>query len=227
MREIRVVEDPAAEVAERLVEVAGAGGQIALAGGSTPQRAYELAARQGGDWSGATVWFSDDRCVPPDHPDSNFGMADTALLSRLSSPPRVMRIEGELGPDAAAGAYEALVREHLGANPRFDLLLLGLGPDAHTASLFPGKPALEERDRLVAPVPEAGMAPQVPRVTFTLPLINRAREVTFLVAGSDKAKAVARAFGDERDPSAPAGLVDPVAGDLFVVLDEPAASALP
>ncbi|MDP9294262.1 MAG: 6-phosphogluconolactonase, partial [Actinomycetota bacterium] len=99
--------------------------------------------------------------------------------------------------------------------------------DAHTASLFPGKPALEERERLVAPVPEAGMAPQVPRVTFTLPLINRAREVIFLVAGSDKAKAVARAFGDERDPSAPAGLVDPVDGDLFVVLDEPAASALP
>jgi 6-phosphogluconolactonase len=227
MREIRVVEDPAAVVADRLVAVAEAGGQIALAGGSTPQRAYELAAGHDGDWSGATVWFSDERCVPPDHPDSNFGMADTALLSHLFRPPRVMRIEGELGPDAAAGAYEALVREHLGADPRFDLLLLGLGPDAHTASLFPGKPALEEHERLVAPVPEAGMAPQVPRVTFTLPLINRAREVVFLVAGSDKAQAVARAFGDERDPSAPAGRVDPADGNLFVVLDEPAASALP
>jgi 6-phosphogluconolactonase len=226
MREIRVVEDPATVVAERLVDVAEAGGQIALAGGSTPQRAYEIAAKRGGDWSGATVWFSDERCVPPDDPNSNFAMADAALLSRLSQPPRVMRIEGELGPEAAAGAYEALVREHLGPDPRFDLLLLGLGPDAHTASLFPGKPAVQEPHRFVAPVPEAGMPPQVPRVTFTLPLINRARDVTFLVAGADKAKAVARAFGDERDPRAPAALVDPD-GSLFVVLDEPAASALP
>jgi 6-phosphogluconolactonase len=226
MREIRVVEDPAAVVAERLVDVAEAGGQIALAGGSTPQRAYEMAARRGGDWSTATVWFSDERCVPPDDPNSNFAMADTALLSRLSEPPRVMRIEGELGPDAAAGGYEALVREHLGPDPRFDLLLLGLGPDAHTASLFPGKPAVEDAERFVAPVPEAGMPPQVPRVTFTLPLINRAREVVFLVAGADKADAVARAFGDERDPTAPSARVDPD-GHLFVVLDEPAASALP
>lgn len=226
MREIRVVEDPAAMVAERLVAVAEAGGHIALAGGSTPQRAYEMAAQVGGDWSAATVWFSDERCVPPDHPDSNFGMAETALLSRLSEPPQVMRIEGELGPDAAAGAYEALVREHLGPEPRYDLLLLGLGPDAHTASLFPGKPAVRDTQRFVAPVPEAGMPPQVPRVTFTLPLINRAREVIFLVAGADKAKAVARAFGDERDPTAPSALVDPD-GNLYVVLDEPAASALP
>ena len=226
MREIRVVEDPAAMVAERLVAVAEAGGNIAFAGGSTPQRAYEMAARAGGDWSEATAWFSDERCVPPDHPDSNFAMADAALFSRLSEPPKVMRIEGELGPEVAAGAYEALVREHLGNEPRFDLLLLGLGPDAHTASLFPGKPAVRETQRFVAPVPEAGMPPQVPRVTFTLPLINRAREVVFLVSGADKAKAVARAFGDERDPTAPAALVDPD-GDLYVVLDEPAASALP
>jgi 6-phosphogluconolactonase len=226
MREIRVVDDPAAVVAERIVAVAEVGGNIALAGGSTPQRAYEMAVRAGGDWSAATAWFSDERCVPPDHPDSNFAMADAALFSRLAEPPKVMRIEGELGPDAAAGAYEALVREHLGPEPCFDLLLLGLGPDAHTASLFPGKPAVRETRRLVAPVPEAGMPPQVPRVTFTLPLIDRAREVVFLVSGDDKAKAVARAFGDERDPTAPAALVDPD-GDLFVVLDEPAASALP
>lgn len=221
-----MVEDPAAEVAERLAEVAQAGGQIALAGGSTPQRAYELVAAQDGDWSGATVWFSDERCVGPEHPDSNFGMADAALLSRLSRPPSVRRIEGELGPDPAAGAYEALVREHLGADPRFDLLLLGLGPDAHTASLFPGKPALEERARFVAPVPEAGLPPQVPRVTFTLPLINGARELTLLTAGKDKAQAVARAFGDPPDPAAPASRLDPWAGSLLVVLDEAAAAAL-
>jgi len=226
MREIRVVEDPAAEVAERLTEVAEAGGQIALAGGSTPQRAYELAAQRDGDWSGATVWFSDDRAVGPEHPDSNFAMADAALLARLRRPPRVLRIEGELGADAAAGSYEALVREHLGADPRFDLVLLGLGPDAHTASLFPGKPALEERERFVAAVPEAGMEPQVPRVTFTFPLINRAREVIMLVAGEDKARAVKRAFGDPPDPAAPSSRLDPTAGSLLVVLDEPAAAEL-
>ena len=226
MREIRVVEDPAADVAERLAEVAEGGGQIALAGGSTPQRAYELAARRDGDWSGATVWFSDDRAVGPEHPDSNFAMANAALLSRLSRPPKVVRVEGELGHDAAAASYEALVREPLGSDPRFDLILLGLGPDAHTASLFPGKPALEERSRLVAPVPEAGMEPQVPRVTFTLPLINGGREVIMLVAGADKARAVARAFGDEPDPAAPASRLDPRAGSLFVVLDEPAAKEL-
>ncbi len=226
MREIKVVEDPAADVAARLLEVAEAGGQIALAGGSTPQRAYELAAQQGGDWSGATVWFSDDRAVAPEDPDSNFGMADAALLSRLARPPRVMRIEGELGADAAAGSYEALVREHLGADPRLDLVLLGLGPDAHTASLFPGKPALEERERFVAAVPEAGMEPQVPRVTFTYPLINGAREVIVLVAGEDKARAVARAFGEKPDPAAPAGRIDPKAGKLLVVLDEAAAKEL-
>ena len=226
MREIRVVEDPAAEVAERLIEVAEGGGHIALAGGSTPQRAYELAAQRGGDWSGSTIWFSDDRAVAPDHPDSNFGMANAALLSRLDRPPEVLRIEGELGADAASGSYEALVREHLGADPRFDLILLGLGPDAHTASLFPGKPALEERERFVAAVPEAGMEPQVPRVTFTLPLINRAREVIMLVAGEDKAPAVRRAFGDPPDPTAPSSRLDPTAGTLHVILDEPAAKEL-
>ncbi len=221
-----MVQDPAAEVADRLTEVAEASGQIALAGGSTPQRAYELAAERDADWSGATVWFSDERAVGPTDPDSNFAMADAALLSRLSRPPRVMRIEGELGPDAAAGAYEALVREHLGGEPRFDLLLLGLGPDAHVASLFPGKPALEERSRFIAAVPQAGMAPQVPRVTFTLPLINGARDVTLLTAGEDKAQAVARAFGDQPDASVPAAQVDPRAGSFFVILDEAAAAGL-
>jgi 6-phosphogluconolactonase len=137
-----------------------------------------------------------------------------------------MRMAGELGPDAAAGAYEALLREHMGADPRFDLLLLGLGPDAHVASLFPGKPELEETGRFAAPVPLAGMEPQVPRVTLTLPVLNAAREVVFLVAGEDKAQAVARAFGDPPDPEAPAAHVRPTAGSLFVVLDEPAASRL-
>jgi 6-phosphogluconolactonase len=226
MRQITVVEDPGAAVAERLTAAAEQGAQIVLTGGSTPRRAYELAAEDDADWSEATVWFSDERCVPPDHSDSNFGMASRALLSCLTHPPRVMRMEGELGHEAAAGAYEALVREHLGNDPRFDLILLGMGPDAHVASLFPGKPELEETRRLVAGVPLAGMEPQVPRVTLTLPVLNRARVVDFLVAGADKAQAVARAFGDHADPEAPAARVRPDDGSIFVFLDEPAAAEL-
>ena len=226
MRQISVVEDPGAAVAERLTAVAEQGGQIVLTGGSTPRDAYARAARQDADWSGATVWFSDERCVPPEDGDSNFGMADRALLSRLSRPPRVMRIEGELGHVAAAGAYEALLREHFGADPRFDLILLGMGPDAHIASLFPGKPELEETGRLAVGVPLAGMPPQVPRVTLTLPVLNRAHEVDFLVAGAGKAQAVARGFGDPPDPDAPAALVRPDDGSLYVFVDEAAAAAL-
>ena len=137
-----------------------------------------------------------------------------------------MRMEGELGPEAAAGAYEALVREHLGNDPRFDLVLLGMGPDVHVASLFPGKPELEETRRLVVGVPLAGMEPQVPRVTLTLPVLNRARVVDFLVAGEDKAQAVARAFGDPPDPDAPAARVRPEDGSIFVFVDEAAAALL-
>jgi len=223
-----VVDDPAAEVAERLAEAAAAGGHIALSGGSTPKRAYELASQRDVDWSAATLWFGDERCVPPDHSQSNYRMAAEALLERLPDGrrPRVMRIEGELGFDAAAGAYETLVREELGNHPRLDFALLGLGPDGHTASLFPGKPAVEEHRRLVAGVPEAGMDPQVPRVTLTLPVLNSAREVVFLVAGADKAEAVARAFGDPADESAPSAHVRPGAGTLDVVLDAPAAARL-
>ena len=226
MRQISVVEDPGAAVADRLTAAAQAGSHIVLTGGSTPRDAYAIAAEQDADWSRATVWFSDERCVPPDDGDSNYGMADRALLSRLTRPPRVMRIEGELGHEAAAGAYEALLREHFGNDPRFDLILLGMGPDAHVASLFPGKPELEETQRFAVGVPLAGLAPQVPRVTLTMPVLNRGREVDFLISGAGKAQAVARAFGDPPDPDAPAARVRPQAGDLLVVLDEAAAASL-
>jgi 6-phosphogluconolactonase len=226
MRQITVVEDPGAAVAERLTAAAEQGAHIVLTGGSTPRGAYAIAAEQDADWSDATIWFSDERCVPPDHPDSNFGMAQRALLSRLAKPPRVMRMEGELGHEAASGAYEALVREYLGNDPRFDLVLLGMGSDAHVASLFPGKPELEETRRLVVGVPLAGLEPQVPRVTLTLPVINRARVVDFLVSGADKAKAVGRAFGDPPDPEAPAARVRPEDGSIFVFVDEAAAALL-
>src|SRR3954462_3103289 len=127
--EIRVEENPAEVVAEMLVEVAEAGGHLVLTGGSTPKLAYETAARAGANWSGATVWFSDERCVPPESGISNFRMANDSLMGRLNKGvrPAVMRMEGELGPDAGSAAYEALVREHMGVEPRWNLLLLGLG----------------------------------------------------------------------------------------------------
>jgi 6-phosphogluconolactonase len=223
-----VVDDPAAEVAERLADAASAGSHFALSGGSTPRRAYELAAERDVDWSAATAWFGDERCVPPEHADSNFGMAQEALLARLPEErrPRTMRIEGERGHDAAAAAYDALLRGELGNHPRLDLVLLGLGPDGHTASLFPGKPAVDEHRRLVTGVPEPGLDPQVPRVTLTLPVLNAAREVVFLVSGADKAHAVARAFAAVPDESAPAAHVRPGAGTLVVVLDPAAAAEL-
>jgi 6-phosphogluconolactonase len=220
--DLRVVSDPAAEVADLLVRHAGAGGHVVLTGGSSPQRAYELAAERGADWGGATVWFGDERCVPPGHADSNFGMADRALLSRLTDPPDVLRMKGELGPDAGADAYEAHVQERLGAEPRWDLMLLGLGPDAHCASLFPSQPEQDVEDRLVVGVPTAGMAPQVPRISMTLPCLNASRLVVFLVTGESKREAVRRAFVDE-DRTSPAARVRPSEGELVVLLDEAAA----
>jgi 6-phosphogluconolactonase len=209
---LEVLDDPAEAVAELL---AGASGHVVLTGGSSPRRAYELAAR--GDWSGTTVWFSDERCVPPDHEWSNYRMADEALLSRLDPRPEVLRMED-------ADAYEGLVRERLGDEPQWDLLLLGLGPDSHCASLFPGKPEVDVTDRLVVGVPEAGMEPRVPRITLTLPAINAARHIVFLVTGESKREAVRRAFGNEPDPISPAAHVRPRSGLMTVYLDPAAAS---
>ena len=218
---IEVLDDPASAVADLLLETAAAGGHIVLTGGSSPKRAYQLAAR--GDWSAATVWYGDERCVPEDHEWSNHAMAEAALLSHLDPRPEVMRMEGELGHERGAASYEALVRERLGDEPRWDLLLLGVGPDLHCASLFPGKPEVEVTDRLVVGVPEAGMDPQVPRISLTLPAINAARHVVFLVTGESKREAVRRVFGDDPDPTSPAAHVRPADGELTVYLDPAAA----
>ena len=225
-----VSDDPAAEAAERIAGLLRPGVDIALAGGSTPRAAYERLAAMDLDWRGVTLWFSDDRAVPPDDERSNYRTAREALLDRL--PPGsvdVRRVHGELGPHEAAADYEASLRERLGADagtPSLDLCLLGLGPDVHCASLFPNRPELEERERLVVGVDEAGMEPLVPRVTFTLPMINASREVMFMVAGEDKATAVARAWGAEPGPDAPASLVAPASGDLVVAMDSAAAAKL-
>jgi 6-phosphogluconolactonase len=155
-------------------------------------------------------------------------MVREALLEHLPSErrPALVRVETELGAADAAAAYEERLRAMLGNHPRLDLALLGLGPDAHTASLFPGMPALQEHHRLAVEVPEAGMAPRVARVTLTFPVLNAAREVVFLVSGEDKAEAVRRAFGDPPDPAAPAAHVRPGAGTLTVIVDEAAAAQL-
>ena len=224
--DIRVSDNPATEVAERLTEVAMDGGHVVLTGGSSPQRAYELAAQRDGDWGSATIWFTDERCVGPTDPDSNYGMADRALLSQLSTGPTVVRMEGELGPDAGAGHYEAELRERMGSDPRWNLLLLGMGPDGHIASLFPGKPELEERSRLAVGVPLAGMAPQVPRISLTMPALCSAREAILLITGESKAAMVARAFGPDPDRSLPVAQVELRYGTLTVLLDEAAASQL-
>jgi 6-phosphogluconolactonase len=226
--DFRVVDDPAAAVADVLLDVGCAGGHIALAGGSTPRRAYQLVAERDLDLSAATMWLGDERVVPPDHEYANERMVRESLLEPLSEErrPALMRVETELGPDDAAAAYEGRLRERLGNHPRLDLVLLGLGADAHTASLFPGTPALQEHHRLAVGVPEPGLAPHVPRVTLTYPVLNAAREVLFLVAGEDKAEAVRRAFGRPPDPLAPAARVRPGAGTLTVVLDAAAAGEL-
>lgn len=200
--------------------VARAGGSIALAGGSTPRRAYELAAAALADWGDVEVWFGDDRCVPADDPRSNQHLIRKALLERVVVPPIVHAIPTELPPDAAAAAYDVVLRDaHL------DLVLLGLGSDGHTASLFPDARSLAVRDRLaVAAAP--GLAPFVERVTLTIPALASAAHVVFLVVGADKAGPALRAFGAEPSRATPASLVRSATGRTTVVLDQAAAALL-
>ena len=215
--DIRVLDDPAQEAAELL---AGAAGHVAITGGSTPRVAYERAAELRDDWSGVDFWFTDERCVAPDHEHSNFGMAERALLGRADGA-TTHRMRGELGPEDGAAAYENELGEF---GPKaLDLILLGVGPDAHICSLFPGDDALDERERLVVGVETPGMAPLVSRVTLTLPVVNASRQIVFLVTGEDKADAVARVFAGRPDPHAPGSLV---AGDVVALLDPAAADRL-
>jgi 6-phosphogluconolactonase len=225
--ELRVLEDPGVEAAERLAAAVRAGEEIALTGGDTPRAAYERLATFDLDWSRCRLWFGDERCVGPDDPRSNYGMARAALFDRLEEQAEVVRMEGERGPEAGAAAYEQDLRRAFGENiPRLDLVLLGIGPDAHCASLFPNQPALFERERLAVGVEQAGLEPFVPRVTLTLPVLNAAIAVVFLAAGAEKADAVARAFEGEPDPSAPSSLIAPASGSLTVLLDAEAANGL-
>ena len=176
-----------------------------LTGGSTPRAAYELLAGRDEDWSGVTVWLTDDRCVPPEHEHSNFGMLERALLTPLGArAPRVERIEGELGHERAGDLYDAALNRAFGGDtPQLDLILIGLGPDAHICSLFPNDAALGVRDRFAVGVETPGMAPLVSRVTVTLPVVNAGRELLFLVTGADKAGRGPRGRSPGRPTRAP------------------------
>jgi 6-phosphogluconolactonase len=222
--ELVVADDPeqvASIVADELKEAARAGRAIALTGGRSPGRAYQLAAEREPDWSKASLWWGDERCVPPDDDRSNYRLARENLLDRLEVQPReVRRIRGELGAEAAAEAYDALLLD-----VRLGLILLGLGPDGHAASLFPNAPTLEDRERRAVPA-EAGLEPFVDRVTMTVPVLSSAPEVLFVVTGVEKAEAAERAFARPPDPAAPASLIRSIGGTTRVVADPAAASRL-
>lgn len=228
MTETIVLEDPSREAAERLAVAIGAGGNVVLTGGSSPIPAYEHLASMELDWTAGALWFGDERCVGPADERSNFGMVRERLLERIEgAAPEVRRMRGELGPQEGAADYEEALSAAFGAGPAmFDLVLLGLGSDGHCASLFPNQGTLDERERMVVGVEQAGLEPFVPRISLSLPAINTAKEVLFLVTGADKASAAARAFEGKPDRSIPASLVAPVSGRLTVLLDGAAASGL-
>jgi 6-phosphogluconolactonase len=209
-------------VAERLAEQARDGGHVVLTGGSTPRLAYELAADLEPDWSRVEVWWGDERCVPPEDERSNYRLAKQGLLDRLERQPlEIHRMRGELGPDAGAEQYEGQL-DGVGV---FDLVLLGLGPDGHVASLFPSFPALETADR-DAVGSAAGHEPFVDRITLTFPRLCSTSELLFLVAGEDKADAVARALAGEPSPETPGSLARASEGPTRAVLDRAAAAKL-
>jgi 6-phosphogluconolactonase len=208
-------EEAAGLVGERLAEQARTGGHVVLTGGSTPRSAYELAAKLEPDWSRVDVWFTDERCVPPDDERSNYRLMEETLLDRLERPPAAVH---------RMGSPEQYERELDGVGT-FDLVLLGLGPDGHVASLFPNFPTLDIDDRDVVGS-QAGLEPFVDRITLTLPRLCNTREMQFLVTGEDKADAVARAFRGAPTPATPGSLARAAEGTTGVVLDRAAASKL-
>jgi len=208
---------------------------VALSGGSTPRSLYRLLAespfRDGIEWSGVHLFWGDERFVPADNPDSNYRAAREAFVSRVPIPPGNVRpIPTEAAdPEAAAAQYEDTLRRSFslsgGETPRFDLILLGLGPDAHTASLFPESPALDEHKHLVVATYVAKLAAW--RITLTPPVLRSAHHVMFLIAGGDKAAVLRDVLEGPYDPrELPAQLAQPNEGDLTWLVDEAAASLL-
>ena len=224
------------EMADEAVDARGRA-RIAISGGSTPKAAFELLGDPGQPWRGRMQWdkldiyWVDERCVPPDDQESNYRMTREALLDRAPlRPDQIHRMEGELDPAEAASRYESELRNSFrleGAElPRFDLIALGMGPDGHTASLFPHTEALHEMNRLV-------IANQVAdkdawRITLTWPVINRANSVFFLIGGDDKSKILNEVLTGPKDVDRlPSQLIWPVSGILTLILDKSAAALLP
>jgi len=211
--------------------------RVAISGGSTPRATFELLGDPGLPWRGRMQWdkldlyWVDERCVPPDDPESNYRMTREALLDRVAlRPEQIHRMEGELDPELAASRYESELRTGFrleGAKlPRFDLILLGMGPDGHTASLFPHTEALGETSRLVT----ANHVAQKDawRITLTWPVINRANSVFFLVAGVYKEQILKEVLTGPRDAARlPSQLIWPGSGILTMFLDKSAAAMLP
>jgi 6-phosphogluconolactonase len=205
---------------------------VALSGGSTPKSLYSLLAAQHAtfDWDRTFLFFGDERHVPPDHPDSNYRMVNEALLTKISIPAEnVFRVKAE-NPDAAAAAleYENELRRFFalqaGEFPRYDLILLGMGPDGHTASLFPGSEGLKEQSRLV--IANWVEKFNAHRITFTFPVLNHAAQAMFLASGPDKADMVHQVFEGKHIPPYPSQQVQPIDGTLLWMLDEAAAAKL-
>src|SRR5574337_1721503 len=204
---------------------------VALSGGATPKKLYSLLAappwRDAFPWPGTHIFWSDGRCVPPGNPESNYKLAFDGFLSRLPLPAQnIHRIRGEAGPDEAARGYEKELWSFFGEDtlPRFDLVLLGVGEDGHTASLFPGAGALQEQNRLALPVRVD--PPGLNRVTLSLRVLNNAARVLFLAAGGSKAKVVREIAAEGNRRGYPAGLVRPAHGTLVWMIDQEAGSQL-
>ena len=231
-----VAEAAAKAVAAAITEARARRGRalLALSGGETPRRTFaRLAAdpyRTGIPWSDTQIFWSDERCVPATDPASNAAMANEVLLSRVPSPGGVHPVRGDLGADAAAADYDRLLRSFSGGAhpPRLDLILLGVGADGHTASLFPGGELVGEPgdDGPWAMAATAPTAPK-PRVTMTLPVLNAARAILFVVTGADKRPALASILGTPPDLSLPAARVRPATGRVTWLLDRDAAPADP
>lgn len=219
-------------IALNILEESAAGKQVrvALAGGSTPRRLHEaLAAESGIYWPNVHIYFGDERTVDHDHPDSNYLMAYETLIESVNIPAaQTHRMRGEIDPENAAREYEASLRRSFGLGPTdipvFDLIILGMGADGHTASLFPDTAALEEQKLLCV----ANAVPQLDthRITLTFPVINASRNVMFLVAGADKANALKAVLEPQEGAVPPAGLIQPVDGNLYWLVDKAAASEL-
>jgi 6-phosphogluconolactonase len=211
--------------------------RIAISGGSTPKAMFQLLADPGQPylndipWAKVQLFWVDERCVPPDHEESNYRMTKAAMLDKVPLPDaNIHRMEGELDPEEAASRYESEIRNAFrleGAEtPTFDLILLGLGPDGHTASLFPHTDGLHEMARIC--IANHVLQKETWRVTLTWPVIVQGREVAFLIEGQEKASMVRTVFTGAYDPETyPAQLIRPASGKLTLLLDTAAAAELP